>query len=177
MRIFEESLFFKLRTTIQQKTVKPTYRLSVRCQEAVGRKRRKTGGGVGKEEGGEEGGKIQNTQEIKRTLFNQTKQDKTCKFSRKSSVSSYVQQYNREQLNQLILCHFDVPLISCVFLIFFSERCRPTLFHIFLCVCFVIATNKPSLTMTTSFFCFFFGFLPPKKQMPWKPLLGFGSAL
>ena len=31
-------IFFKLRT-IQQKTVKPTYLLSVRCQEAGGRKR------------------------------------------------------------------------------------------------------------------------------------------
>ena len=39
MHIFEESLFFKLRTTIQQKTVKPTYLLSVWCQEAGGRKR------------------------------------------------------------------------------------------------------------------------------------------
>ena len=37
--------------------------------------------------------KIQNTQEIKRTLFNWTKQDKTCKFSRKSSFSSYVQHH------------------------------------------------------------------------------------
>ena len=51
---------------------------------------------------------FQNTQEIKRTLFNQTKQDKTCKFSRKASFSSYLQQYNRKQLNQLILCPFDV---------------------------------------------------------------------
>ena len=46
---------------------------------------------------------IQNTQEIERTIFNCTKQDKTCKFSRKASFSSYVQQYNRKQLNQLIL--------------------------------------------------------------------------
>ena len=37
--MFEVILFFKLRTTIQQKTVKPTYLLSVRCQEAGGRKR------------------------------------------------------------------------------------------------------------------------------------------
>ena len=44
----------------------------------------------------------ENTQEIKRTLFNQTKQNKTCKFSRKASFSSYVQQYNRKQLNQLV---------------------------------------------------------------------------
>ena len=44
--------------------------------------------------------KIQNTQEIKRTLFNQTKRDKTCTFLRKCSFSSYVQQYNRKQLNQ-----------------------------------------------------------------------------
>ena len=34
---------------------------------------------------------IQNTQEIKRTLCNWTKQDKMCKFSRKTSFSSYVQ--------------------------------------------------------------------------------------
>ena len=39
MQIFEVILFFKLRTTIQQKTVIPTYLLSVRCQEAGGRKR------------------------------------------------------------------------------------------------------------------------------------------
>ena len=38
MQIFEVILFFKLRK-IQQKTVKPTYLLSVRCQEAGGRKR------------------------------------------------------------------------------------------------------------------------------------------
>ena len=47
------------------------------------------------------------THEIKRTLFNQTEQDKTCKFLRKASFSSYVQQYNRKQLNQLIFCPFD----------------------------------------------------------------------
>ena len=35
------------------------------------------------------------------------KQDKMCKFPRKSSSSSYVQQYNRKQLNQLTLCQFD----------------------------------------------------------------------
>ena len=29
MQIFKESLFFKLRTTIQQKTVKPTYLVSI----------------------------------------------------------------------------------------------------------------------------------------------------
>ena len=39
MQSFEVILFFKLRTKIQQKTVKPTYLLSVRCQEAGGRKR------------------------------------------------------------------------------------------------------------------------------------------
>ena len=38
VQIFEVILFFKLRT-IQQKTVKPTYLLPVRCQEAGGRKR------------------------------------------------------------------------------------------------------------------------------------------
>ena len=40
---------------------------------------------------------IQNTQEIERTLLDRTKQDKTCKFSRTSSFSSYVQQQNRKQ--------------------------------------------------------------------------------
>ena len=39
---------------------------------------------------------IQNTQEIKRTLFNWTKQDKIWTFSRKSSFSSYVQQKNKQ---------------------------------------------------------------------------------
>ena len=36
---------------------------------------------------------------MKRTLFNWTKQDKTCKFSRKSSFSSYVQHKNRRKKN------------------------------------------------------------------------------
>ena len=40
-----------------------------------------------------------NTSEIKRTLFNWTKQDKTCTFSRKSSFSSYVQHKNRKTNN------------------------------------------------------------------------------
>ena len=35
---------------------------------------------------------IQNTQEIKRTLFNWTKQDKTCKFSRKSLMPFFFHQ-------------------------------------------------------------------------------------
>ena len=40
VHIFEEVLFFKLRTTVQlQKTVKPTYLVSVWCWEAGGRKR------------------------------------------------------------------------------------------------------------------------------------------
>ena len=37
MHIFEEGLFFKLRTTVQQKTVKLTYLVSVWCWEAGGR--------------------------------------------------------------------------------------------------------------------------------------------
>ena len=36
------------------------------------------------------------THEIKRTLFNWTKQDKTCKFLKKSSFSTYVQQKTRK---------------------------------------------------------------------------------
>ena len=44
---------------------------------------------------------LQNTQEIKRTLFNNTEQNQTCKFWMESSFSSYAQ-YNRKQLNQLI---------------------------------------------------------------------------
>ena len=42
MQIFEVILFFKLRTTIQQKTIKPAYRLSVRDA-------RKLAGGKGHE--------------------------------------------------------------------------------------------------------------------------------
>ena len=47
--------------------------------------------------------KSQNTQEIKRTLFNWTKQEKTCKFLRKSSFSSYVQYKNRKTNNSTYL--------------------------------------------------------------------------
>ena len=39
MQIFEVNLFFKLCTKIQQKTDKPTYLLSIWCQEAGGKKR------------------------------------------------------------------------------------------------------------------------------------------
>ena len=101
---------------------------------------------------------IQNTQEIKTTLFNETKQDKTCKFSRKASFSSYVQQYYRKQLNQLILGPFDARRLaggkgklprkfsrfvlfrlidkrsfnlSCI-LDLFAERWQSTLFQMFL---------------------------------------------
>ena len=57
--------------------------------------------------------KIQNTQEIKRTLFDWTKKDNTCTFLKKSSFSSYVQnkqtkQKKQQQLIQLILCRLDV---------------------------------------------------------------------
>ena len=41
--------------------------------------------------------KSQNTQEIKITLFNWTKWDKTCKISRKSSLSSYIHKNRRKK--------------------------------------------------------------------------------
>ena len=53
---------------------------------------------------------VQNTHEIKRTLFNWTKQNKTCI----NFYASYVQHKNRrrkkhtKQLLQLILCQLDV---------------------------------------------------------------------
>ena len=86
--------------------------------------------------------KIKNTQEIKRTLFNKTKQDKTSKFSMLSCFSSYVQ-YNRKQLNQLCplgarkLAEGKKP----------SERWQSTLFPFFVCflvrpwVLFVVASK------------------------------------
>ena len=43
----------------------------------------------------------QNAQEIKRTLFNNTEQAKTWKFSMQSSFSSYIQN-NRKLLNQTL---------------------------------------------------------------------------
>ena len=46
---------------------------------------------------------FQNTQEIKKTLFNWMKQDKTCKSSRKSSFSSYVQHKHRKTNNEFNL--------------------------------------------------------------------------
>ena len=47
--------------------------------------------------------RIQNTQEIKRTLFNWMQQDKTCKFLRKSSFSSYKRHKNRKANNEFNL--------------------------------------------------------------------------
>ena len=47
--------------------------------------------------------KIQNTQGIKRTLFDWMKQDKMCTFLRKSSFSSYVQHKNRKTNNSTYL--------------------------------------------------------------------------
>ena len=52
---------------------------------------------------------IQNTEEIKRTLFNETKQDKTCTFLRKSSffkLRTTKKQKNRQWI-QLILCQLE----------------------------------------------------------------------
>ena len=55
---------------------------------------------------------------LKITLFNWTKQDKTCKFSRKSSFSSYVQHKNRRKqqqqktINWLNLCQLDVRRLA-----------------------------------------------------------------
>ena len=46
---------------------------------------------------------IQNTQEIKRTLFNWTKQDKTCNSSRMSSFSSYALHKKRKTNNSTYL--------------------------------------------------------------------------
>ena len=74
--------------------------------------------------------KIQNTQEIKRTLFYSTKQDKTCKFSRKSSFSTFLSCF--VQLKSVLL-------ISCVFWIFFSEHLQSTLFQIFFFSSFCLA--------------------------------------
>ena len=54
---------------------------------------------------------IQNTQEIERTLFNWTKQGKTCRFSRKSSFSSYVQHKKRKIDTQHHM--FCSPCIFC----------------------------------------------------------------
>ena len=66
--------------------------------------------------------KIQNTQDIKRTLFNSTKQDKTCKFSRKSSFSSYVQQKNKQTKKHLFIWH-KVRWINCLVFWFFVVVC------------------------------------------------------
>ena len=62
---------------------------------------------------------IQNTREIKRTHFNRTKQDKTCKFSRKSSFSSYVQHKNRKTNNE-----FNLSCVSWIWEAGGRERAR-----------------------------------------------------
>ena len=86
--------------------------------------------------------KIQNSQEIKRTLFNWTKQDKMCKFSRKSSFSSYIffmlyiawKRGLPQKCVHFVLFH---PLKRCSFTlcfrssIFFLEHWQSTLFQFF----------------------------------------------
>ena len=77
---------------------------------------------------------VQNTQETKRALFNWQKQDKTCRFSRKSSFSSYVQHKNRKnkQLIHLACVSFfhqpptsnwhKISWINCLFFCFHVVR-------------------------------------------------------
>ena len=59
---------------------------------------------------------LKHTKGWKEHFLNQTihniKHKKTCKVSRKSSFSSYVQQYNRKNLNQRILCPFDARRLA-----------------------------------------------------------------
>ena len=100
---------------------------------------------------------FQNTQEIKRMLFNWMKQDKTCKFSRKSSFSSYVQhkkQKNR-QLIQLILCQLDVGGWR-------KESCA-----LFLCQPPTSYWHKVSW-INCLWFCFFMLYIAWKRGLSWK---------
>ena len=73
---------------------------------------------------------IQNTQEIKRTLFNWTKQDKMCKFSRMSSFSSYAQHKNRKFASFVLFCPVEKHSFNllCV-LDLFSQCWQSTLFQ------------------------------------------------
>ena len=75
--------------------------------------------------------KNQNTQEIKRTLFSWTKQDKTCKFSRKSSFSSYVQQKNR-QVTHTFSCNIysSISFHFFLHLFFFWRRLSMALYNL-----------------------------------------------
>ena len=66
--------------------------------------------------------KIWNAQVIKRTLFNWTKQDKMCKFLRKSSFSNHALHKNRKRNNSTYLMS-----VGCwVSLVPFSSRQPPT---------------------------------------------------
>ena len=56
--------------------------------------------------------KTKQNKRLKELFLKLTEQDKMCKFSRKASFSSYVQQYNRKQLNQLILCPYDARRLA-----------------------------------------------------------------
>ena len=48
---------------------------------------------------------------LKRTLFNRTKQDKICKFSRKSSLSK-LRTTQQQTNNSLIFCHLDAWMLA-----------------------------------------------------------------
>ena len=99
---------------------------------------------------------IQNTEEIKRALFNWTKQDKTCKFSRKSSCSSYVQ-CNWKQLNQRILCQSDESIQVC----YMENRADPLEVGAIpvvqhpLCLASISVKNMPEKPVSQSFVCGF----------------------
>ena len=51
---------------------------------------------------------------LKRTLFNWTKQDKTCEFSRKSFLSKLrtTLKKKRKTINSLSLCQFDAGMLA-----------------------------------------------------------------
>ena len=81
MQIFDVIIFFELRT-VQQKTVKSLAKVIL--QGTVKGEKDKADRARGRETtsgNGQAWSKNQNTQESKRTLFNKTEQDKTCKFS------------------------------------------------------------------------------------------------
>ena len=106
--------------------------------------------------------KIQNTQQIKSTLLNCAKQDKTCTFLRKSSFSSYVQHRNKQfnlscvrgWLKEKGMRLADMIKKKSVSCLFPSTSLQASNWH------------KISW-ISCLFFCFMF-YIALKRELPWK---------
>ena len=99
---------------------------------------------------------------LERTLFIRTKQDKRCKFSRKSSYSSHVNHKSRKTNNSLSLCQIDMLeglLFFVVVCLYVVHRLKKKTSSKICTFCPVLSNSKAlSLIFCVLFWIFFFFF-------------------